>query len=316
MVRLTEILWGKPMTVQRSNLSELTLSGYRAPRGAAQLLGCGIGGSLTGKHADMVFTDDIVNLRDRVSQPERERTRAVYMELQNIRIPGGRIINTGTPWHPEDAFALMPPADRWDWRRTGLLTPREADTLRRSMSPDLFAANYELTHIARENALFREAPTFFDADDCLWDGIAHVDAAYGGGDSTALTLACRRDGQILMLGRLFPGHVQDALPQIAGLCRTYRCAPVYCEVNGDKGYLARDLRRMGLPVRMYRESTNKYVKISTWLRAAWGSILFHRATDPAYLNQILDYDAGSLHDDAPDSAACVCRILLHGGKMS
>lgn len=63
------------------------------------MLGIGIGGSLTGKHADIVITDDIVNLRDRMSAAERERTIAVYRELQNIKNRGGRIINTGTPWH-------------------------------------------------------------------------------------------------------------------------------------------------------------------------------------------------------------------------
>jgi len=149
MQALTAAVWGRPVSVAKSTMYELTLSNYAAPRGAVQLLGCGIGGSLTGKHADLLFTDDIVNLRDRVSAAERARTREMYMELQNIRIPGGRIVNTGTPWHPGDAFTLMPPADRWDWRRTGLLTPAQADDLRRKMSPSLFAANYELTHIAR-----------------------------------------------------------------------------------------------------------------------------------------------------------------------
>jgi hypothetical protein len=32
-------------------------------------------------------------------------------------------------------------------------------------------------------------------------------------------------------------------------------------------------------------------------------------TDLAYIDQILDYTEQADHDDAPDSAACVCRIL-------
>jgi len=96
------------------------------------------------------------------------------------------------------------------------------------------------------------------------------------------------------------------------MCRRYRCGPVWVETNGDKGYLARSLRQAGLSVHPYRETTNKYVKNSTNLRPAWPVLLFHRDTDPDYLNQILDYTADAAHDDAPDSAACACRVLGRG----
>ena len=77
---------------------------------------------MTGKHADIILTDDIVNLQDRISAVERKRICGVYQELQNIRNPGGRILNTGTPWHPDDAFRLMPPPEKYDCYQTGLLT--------------------------------------------------------------------------------------------------------------------------------------------------------------------------------------------------
>lgn len=55
----------------------------------------GIYASLTGKHADIVITDDIVNIKDRVSRAEREKTKLQYQELQNVKNRGGRFINTG-----------------------------------------------------------------------------------------------------------------------------------------------------------------------------------------------------------------------------
>ena len=106
-------LTGERLDIVKATGTEITTSAYCAPRGASQLLGIGIGGSLTGKHADIVITDDIINLRDRLSAADREKTKAVYMELQNVRNPGGRIINTGTPWHREDAFTLMPEPERY-----------------------------------------------------------------------------------------------------------------------------------------------------------------------------------------------------------
>lgn len=60
-------LTGRPLGIIKATGTELTTGAYTAPRGAAQLLGTGIGGSLTGKHADIIITDDIINVRDRVS---------------------------------------------------------------------------------------------------------------------------------------------------------------------------------------------------------------------------------------------------------
>lgn len=297
------------MSLLRATAYELTADCYRSPRGAVQLLGQGIGGSLTGKHADLIFTDDIVNLQDRLSGAERARTVAIYRELQNIRNPGGRIINTGTPWHPEDAISLMPNVRRYDCRATGLLTEAQLDSLRAAMPPSLFAANYELKHIAAEDALLPTAPVFTDEPELLRGGIAHVDAAYGGGDCTALTLGRETEQGILLLGKLWHRPADEVLPQLRDLCLTHMASPIWCETNGDKGYLARELRRAGLQVRTYAETMPKSMKISAYLRREWPRIRFLRETDPEYLSQLSDYSDHAAHDDAPDSAACLLRLL-------
>ena len=67
-----------------SNYAIHTNLGLQA-KGASQLAGLGIGTSITGKHADIVVTDDIVNVNDRISAAERERTKTAYQELQNIK---------------------------------------------------------------------------------------------------------------------------------------------------------------------------------------------------------------------------------------
>ena len=177
---LYRALTGRELAMLKATNSEITTSSYSAPKGSAQLLGIGTKGSLTGKHAEFILTDDIVNLEDRKSHAERERTKLIYQELQNIRNRGGRIVNTGTPWHKEDAFTLMPTPIRYDCYETHLIDAVRLEKLRKSMAPSLFAANYELRHIALENALFTTPPTFTDDPTLLRDGIAHIDAAYGG----------------------------------------------------------------------------------------------------------------------------------------
>ena len=302
-------LTGAELQILKGTSTEIITSAYNAPKGAAQLVGIGIGGSLTGKHGDLIITDDIVNMEDRKSRAEREKTRAVYQELQNIKNRGGRFINTGTPWHKEDAFTLMPSPMKFDCYHTGLLTDEEIADLRRKMEPSLFAANYELLHIASENALFTDAPVFTLDEALLRDGICHVDAAYGGSDHTAFTCAKRKGDTIYMYGRLWRNHVDTVMDVIIDEAKRLMCAPLYCEDNGDKGYLANEFRKKGLKAITYHENENKNIKISTYLRKWWGNIVWLKGTDEAYINEIMDYTEDAEHDDAPDSASVMCRTL-------
>lgn len=313
---LTREIYGSPVAILRGTNGELITDCYASPRGAVQLLGQGIGGSLTGKHADIIFTDDIVNLQDRLSRAERQHTVSIYQELQNIRNPGGRIINTGTPWHLEDAISRMPNVQRFDCYATGLLTPQQIDNLRQSMEPSLFAANYELRHIAQEGALITTPPVFTDDETLLRDGIAHIDAAYQGEDYTAFTCGCFRGGRAYLYGRLWHTHVDEVLPEIAAECRRLLIGPIHCELNADKGYLARELKEMGLLVRSYTERTAKSFKIGTYLRKWWPRVTFLRGTDPRYLSQLLDYTPDASHDDAPDSAACILRLFDRQDRLA
>ena len=312
---LARMIYGAKVDILKTDMFTVQLSCYAAMRGAPQLIGMGIGGSLTGKHADIVITDDIVNLHDRISPAERRRTRQVYQELQNIKNPGGRIINTGTPWHPEDAISLMPNIRRCDCYHSGLLSEEEILRLRRAMTPSLFAANYELKHVAAEGALFGECPLLCGDPSLLRDGIAHVDAAYGGEDFTAFTCGKIVGDKLLLYGRLWQGHIDRAMDEILSESDQLLCGPILCETNGDKGYVAREMRMRGGPVRPYAEHMNKHVKIATYLRKWWPRIVFCRGTDRAYIDQILDYTESAAHDDAPDSAACLIRALERAGRM-
>lgn len=304
---LYRALTGRQLAIIKATSSEITTSSYTAPKGSAQLLGIGIGGSLTGKHADRVWTDDIVNLKDRKSRAEREQTKAIYQELQNVRNPGGRIINTGTPWHKEDAFTLMPAPERYDCYSTKLLSREKIEQLRHSMTPSLFAANYELRHIAAENALFDTPPTFTDDVSLIRDGIAHIDAAYGGEDYTSFTCGKRVGDKLYMYGRTWQKHVDTVLPACIAEAKRLMCEPILNEDNGDKGYLGKEIKRLGARPAIYHEHENKYIKISSYLRKWWPNIVWLEGTDKEYINQIMDYTEDAEHDDCPDSAASLAR---------
>ena len=304
----------KPLIITSESSSHLSTNLWESPMGAPQLLGLGIRSSITGKHAWYVITDDICNKDDRESRAERERTKIQYDELQNIRNKGGRIINLGTPWHKEDVFTKMPNIHKYDCYKTGLISKEQLEQLRMSMAPSLFAANYELKHIASTEVIFSTPPRFTEDPGKLRDGIAHIDAAYGGSDYTAFTCGQRDwDNDVIYLyGKIWHKPVDQVIDEIIEESRRLMCEPIKCERNGDKGFLVRELLERGIYASGYDEHMNKFVKIATFLKKWWPKIIFLEGTDREYIDQILDYTENAEHDDAPDSAACVCRVLERG----
>ncbi|MGM0239879.1 hypothetical protein [Enterococcus sp. AZ103] len=313
--QLVLVLYNVELVLIKETTTEIDTNLKTSARGTSQLLGLGIGASLTGKHADIVITDDIVNIKDRVSKAERERTKLQYQELQNVKNRGGRFINTGTPWHKDDAISMMPNVQRFDCYQTGLITKEQLKDLRDSMSPSLFAANYELKHIADSESMFEKA-NFIPFTEDIYNGVAHIDAAYSGSDKTAFTIFKEQeDGRIIGYGKLWSKHVNDCIEEISFKHEELKAGTIYLETNADKGYLARDLRKLSLPTSEYHESQNKYIKIATYLRKYWNQIDWLDETDPEYISMILDYTENADHDDAPDSAASLMRIIKKKNKI-
>lgn len=276
--------------------------------GASQLIGMGISSSVTGKHYDIIFTDDIVNVKDRISRAEREKTKTFYRELQNIKNRTGRIYNTGTPWHKEDCFSIMPEPEKYDYKRTGMMTNTEISEIKSKMTPSLFSANYELRHIAEDDIIFDNPVTDSDPAN-IEQGVCHIDAAYHGDDYTAFSIAKRQGKIIYVFGKIWRKHIDDVEDQIIEYIEAYNAGKVYCEDNGDKGYLAKSLRKKGMRAVTYHEAMNKHIKIVTFLKQAWTNIEFVKGTDQNYINQICDYTENAEHDDAPDSLASIIRAL-------
>ena len=81
-------------------------------------------------------------------------------------------------WHKEDAIeTLMPNIKIYDCYTTGLIDRKTLEEIRRSMSPSLFSANYELKHIADGECLF-STPMFTDKTEDIYNGVCHIDASY------------------------------------------------------------------------------------------------------------------------------------------
>lgn len=306
-----QTIYGVSLNLTVESVFEISTNLVTDAKGTSQLVGIGMGSSLTGKHFDRIFTDDIINIKDRISKAERERTKLIYQELQNLKNRDGRIINTLTIWHKDDASTLMPNLVKYDCYHpevTSIITEEVIQEKKESMTPSLFACNYELKIIADENVLFPEPQQNGDAS-YVFNGICHLDSAFYGEDYTAFTIMVYEAGKYYTFGKIWRKHVEDCYGEILNLYLQFMCGKMYIEKNADKGMVSRDLRNIGIRTINYDESMNKHIKISTYLKAIWADVVFVDGTDPEYIEQICDYTEDADHDDAPDSMSVLARIL-------
>jgi hypothetical protein len=294
--------------------NEIQTNLYKGPK-ECQLIGMGIKGGVTGLHGNL-YTDDIVTVKDRVSQAEREYTTLFYHELQNVAGRTGRIGNQGTPWHKDDTFTAMPIATKYDIYSTGIYSKEEIEKKKGSMPGSLFAANYELKHIADGDILFPE-PQYGKFPEGART-LAHIDAAYGGEDKTALTIIAEVDGKLHVIGWMMSGHIENHFNEIVSKMERFQCHGYDCENNADKGFLRKDLSRLtSISGTGYHEKMNKYYKISTYGKARWKDVIFDlEGGDPEYIAEIMDYNENAGHDDAPDSFASLVKRRYYTNEQS
>lgn len=306
---LMNAIYGVNLKLLVSNATELSTNLIADTKGTSQIVAISANSNLTGRHFDRIYDDDIINVKDRISKAEREHTKMVYQELRNVLNRGGKMVNTLTPWHKDDASSLMAEPHLYTWKDTGLISAEEIEQIRAQMSPSLFAANYELRHIAAEDVIFENAVTDADIENVVNANFCHVDAAYGGEDYTAFTIVKKKEGKYYVYGRIWHKAVDECMDEIISDRQRLLAGKIYCEDNGDKGYLAKALRERGERVITYHESMNKYIKIVTHLKGEWQNVVFVKGTDAEYIDQILEYNEFAEHDDAPDSLACMMRLL-------
>lgn len=312
----SQCIYGVPIKLLVQSATEISTNLSTDAKGTSQIVGIGTGGSLTGKHFDRIFSDDIININDRISKAERDHTKLIYQELQNIKNRGGKIVNTLTPWHRDDASTLMPNIVKYNCYHPEvrkLISEEQLNELKSKMLPSLFAANYELRHIAAEDVIFTDPQK--DAEPALAEqGITHIDAAFGGADYTALTICKRKDGKYYIYGRLWHKGIDDLFDEIMKEHKRFMSTRLHAEDNGDKGYTGKTFRKMGARVSIYHEDMNKFIKITTYLKEVWEDVVFVEGTDAEYIDQICDFNENAEHDDAPDSAASVIRIYSRKGE--
>lgn len=276
----------------------------------------GVGGNITGGHFTKIFADDLITIKDRTSTAERENTKTYIKELTNIVTVDGTICYTGTPWHKEDGWALLPAPKTYPVGSIKIkgFTPEKNLAYKKRLGASLYSANYELKHVADEDQLFQE-PAYGKWPDKFRRINAWLDPSYEGKDSTALSMiGIDFDDRAWVRGWVWFKHVIECYNLVVKCMNDFKAGTLYVETNADKGYSKRDLAEKYTSVLGRNESANKHIKIISFAKQNWEMLTFADDCQPEYINQIMDYSEDADLVDAPDSLAALIREMRIGKR--
>jgi len=284
--------------------------------------GLGIDGSAIGRHYDVVIFDDIIDLEDRLSEAEREHTKIVTADfMSNIIDPGGFVGAWGTPWHPKDAWTILPTPLKYPLSKTPLLTQEEIDKKRKYTTEILWQINYELNFVSEQDMLFSSPYIGEWKEEQVTDIKAHLDAAYDGTHYCALTIMGRLpNNKFNAIGWVYAGNVKNWMQFIVKKMCMYKANKIYIETNADRGYTADSLRAFPevkqnhIWIEDYDERMRKTEKIETYgyetyKDTEWAIETNHndKPLNNEYMEQMIDYMPDQEPNDAPDSYASIIR---------
>jgi hypothetical protein len=288
----------------------ISLKSKKTPEGSIESKGTT--SSITGSHYDFILPDDIITLKDRVSKAEREWIKEFIRELRNIKKESGKIFFSGTPWHKDDAWTIIPTPEVFPIGSikikgyTDDVIEQKKTELREGTTRSLYCANYDMKHVDDEDKIFSEPRRARCPE--LRRSIGWLDTAYGGGHSNALTiLGQSSEGEWFVRGWVWYKNIVDIYNEIVDKMVMHNAGTLYVESNADKGLSVKDLRMLYPSVEPKWEKKNKHIKIISYAKKHWNEIIFADDCNDEYLNQILDYTEGEEPDDAPDSLASALR---------
>ena len=317
--------FGKSHPLSSSSYNKFQLSTRKKITKERSVESVGVGGSVTGKHFDVILPDDIVTDRDRYYERERERTINFARELRHVVNPGGIIRWNSTLWHRDDAVHTVAPKPRkHEYFPIGTVdikgvTPEFIETLKMENPPGLYAANYALQLIEDEHPEFGKAIQG-ELSEEEWRKVkivAAIDPAYDGTDSTALVIGGRFEGKFFIkYGKIWRRNIADLYHDIVGILEEHGTSLLVVEKNSDKGLSAREFQRLcKFSVKPKDNNANKYQRITTTLKKHWQHIRFGIYVTPEFMAQVCEYGENAKHEDAADALEMLINEFEPGSRV-
>lgn len=140
-------IFGVELDRRRIDKSDWGIEGH-----VGGMVAAGIGGSITGKGADLLIIDDpIKNRLEANSKTYRERVWSEWQSTLATRLhPGGRVVVVLTRWHEDDLAGRLIAAEPGRWKILNLpAIADEEDPLGREPGKALWPARYDEKALAR-----------------------------------------------------------------------------------------------------------------------------------------------------------------------
>ncbi len=271
---------------------------------------------VTSRHYEKILCDDLVVLKDRISKAEREKKKEWVKELQSIIEPTGTISYIGTPWHPEDVYAITPKAIKYPVGTilNPKLTEDRLKEIRRMQGEVFFNTQYKLEHIKAEDMVFDNPlyGEYIPVDDReRLKLIGYLDPAFGGTNFTALSIGGKKDKKLYVkAGYMWKAFIDKTYDRIEREYKRHGLFCLYVEANASQKVIAYELRKRGLYVKEVTVVKNKHLRIMDAVLKNWDRIIFSNNVSDDYMAQLLNYCEGIETDDVPDSLAGLAHVTI------
>jgi hypothetical protein len=266
--------------------------------------------SLRGRHPDLIVMDDPVTEED-VSEATRKKVQRVYNELMKL---SSNVLVIGQPVHKQDLYQKLRPLLKCMELPHGTIPELDHDLEAQRLagvSEESIQASYFLK-VSSENAAPLENVKFIESFPPGGNAVAFIDPSFEGGDFTALSIGKAHFDGIAVVGHTWKRAWNHVLPEIKAKLIHSGVRRLCFETNslGDMPIqiLREALKDTGIGVVGKKSTGFKHSRI---MNAGTFAHLIHLAktSDRVYIEQVVMYEYGVSHDDAPDSLASLLEWL-------
>lgn len=269
--------------------------------------------SLRGRHPKRVIMDDPVT-EDDTSEATRTLVEKKYNEVHKLC---SNILIIGQPAHKFDLYARLRGILKKLEMPWGTIPELDADLdaqLKAGVSEASISASYHLKILA-EGATPFDNIRYLDKFPEGGTSVAFIDPAHEGIDDTAISIMKAYGQGVAVVGFKWRKAWNHCLDDIAPLLKRYGVAKLCFETNALGNQPLDVLRQVfGSGIVGRKSINNKHSKI---MAAGTFAHMIHLCRDsgPGFIDQVIQYEYGVKHDDAPDSmASCLEWIGLIRGK--
>ena len=293
------------VTFEKENQSALRVTGLVGKDHTVSAVTVG-SSSFRGRHPKRSLMDDPVT-EDDVSEATRKKVQRVYNEVMKL---SQNVLVIGQPVHKQDLYQRLRPLVKKMEVVHGTIPELDHDLQAQRLAgvtEESIQASYFL-NVVSESASPLENVSFLDAYPTGGTSVAFLDPAFGaakGGDYTALSCFKTHFSGVAVQGRVWKKAWEHCIDDIVKEL-VLRGVKRLCIETNNLGDMPVTLFRQAVPdgvgVVGRKSTNNKHSRIVAAGPFA-PNIHLAKTSDRVYIEQVVMYEYGATHDDAPDSLA-------------